>query len=195
MRANESPLDVLLTMAAGSDDPICSAIPTSESLRGMKRLRPDRCIGWMQRTCVCSCGRRKRSSGRMEYVSGADQRHGCRCAKRGKENLRLDRGRTNGCTQGLQVNHLHVLLGCWYFLAEFYRATVRSSDGASKQQRSAEVCAVCVYGVPLIGCSQERLLGIIASMGTSSCQIEVEPSLCTVCSVCMDSRGGRSAYM
>jgi len=61
--------------------------------------------------------------------------------------------------------------GCC-FLAEFYQATVRSLDGgSSKHQRSAAFVqsVVCVYGgVLLIGCSQERLLGIIPS-----------PSVCT----------------
>ena len=81
----------------GAKDPI----PTAESLRRTtERLRSDRCMHWMdaenEDACVLA-GEGNDLAG--EYASGADQRHGCACAKRGKKNLPLDRGRTNDCTQ------------------------------------------------------------------------------------------------
>ena len=130
----------------GAKDPI----PTPESLRQTtKRLRPDRCIGildrWTQR-CVCSCGRRKRSSGRICIWSRSAPR--MRMCQEGQKEFAAG----SWTDERLHaVNHLHVVAAA----TEFYRATVRSSDGASNGSNKdlrRFVQFACTYGVLLVGC-------------------------------------------
>jgi len=132
----------------GAKDPI----PTAESLRRTtERLRSDRCMHWMdaenEDACVLAGEGNDRSSGRICIWMHMCQEGQKEFAAGSWTDERLH-----------AVNHLHVVAAA----TEFYRATVRSSDGASNGSNKdlrRFVQFACTYGVLLVGCSQGRLFG------------------------------------
>ena len=85
--------------------------------RTTERLRPDRCIGildrWTQR-CVCSCGRRKRSSGRICIWSRSAPR--MRMCQEGQKEFAAGSWTDE---RPHAVNHLHVVAAA--FLLNFIK--------------------------------------------------------------------------